>query len=247
LIAFASSAYAATSRRLEAPPRTLAEDFGSAPGAIGHDLVEVFSTPFVWLTLAGSYAGGEALDLIHAEGETTRFFSRHSILPDAGSRAFETLGQGYVLIAGAGAWYLAEREAGDSESVANSQHLLRSLAVTGISTLAFKTAFNDQRPSGGGGAYPSGHTSMVVATATSLWLTEGPKAGVPALILASLVALQRLDSQAHELDDVIGGATLGWVVTYSLERREPPMLLGARGLPAYSPRGDPGISLLWSY
>ena len=93
----------------------------------------------------------------------------------------------------------------------------------------------------------SGGGKVVVATATSLWLSEGPKVGAPASILASLVALQRLDSGAHELDDVIGGATLGWVVAYSQERREPLTLLGARVVPAFSPRGDPGISLLWSY
>ena len=97
--------------------------------------------------------------------------------------------------------------------------LLRSLSTTGLSTLAFKKLFADQRPNGAKGGYPSGHTSMSVTAASSLWYSYGAKVGGPAMILASLVALQRLDSRAHEMGDVIGGAVLGWVVARSLERR----------------------------
>jgi len=226
---------------------TIGSDLKGALPAIGSDLVDVYSTPSVWWTLAASYAGGEALDLVNTEREVSRYFAHHSLMPDGVSRGFDELGKGYVLLAGAGAWYLLAKDQQDSEAIRSSQHLLRCLASTGISTLVFKTAFSDQRPNGGGGAYPSGHASMTAATATSLWLTQGPKVGVPAAILAGLVDIQRLDSKAHELDDIIGGATLGWIVAYTLYDDKAPEVLGARVLPAFSPSGDPGISLLWSY
>lgn len=214
---------------------------------LGSDLIEIYSTPSVWWTLAGSFVGGEALDLLNAEEEVSRFFARHSVFSGGANRGLDELGKGYTLLAGAGAWYLVARAGDDAEGLDDSKLLLRSLAATGVSTLVFKTAFADQRPNGGGGAYPSGHASMTTAVATSLWMTQGAKVGLPAAILAGLVDVQRIDSKAHELDDIIGGVTLGWIVAYTLHKDQAPELLGARVLPAFSPSGDPGISLLWSY
>lgn len=222
-------------------------DVKSAPATIGSDLVAAFSTPLVWYTFGAGYASGEVLDVLGVEDSITSTFADHSIYPDPISKGLEQLGQGYSLFLGAGGWYVWSHVQGDAESVSSSQHLLRSLASTGISTLVFKELIGDERPNGGQNAFPSGHTSMAVAAATSLWMNEGPRFGVPAAILSGLIALQRLDSNAHELDDVIGGAALGWSIAYTLERREPLHLLGADVYPNVSPSGDLGVTLLWSY
>lgn len=239
---------ARTSKAIEFEPSAgLWADLKSAPGTIGGDLVDVFTSLDVWLVLAGGFVGGELFDKVGLEEPTSQFFSDHSLLSDGLSRTFDELGSGYLLFAGAGVWYLWSDVEDDDKGLDGSKRLLRSLSTTGLSTLVFKEIFADQRPNGAKGGYPSGHTSMSVTTAASLWYSYGPKVGVPATILASLVALQRLDSRAHEMDDVIGGAVLGWVVARSLNGDEPLELFGARVLPGTSPSGDPGISLLWSY
>jgi membrane-associated phospholipid phosphatase len=221
-------------------------DVRAAPGAIGRDLVDVYSSSFVWWTIAGGFAGSALVGEFSEKNAENGFFGDDTIFADAPSRALEEMGKGYFLLAGAGAWYLWSRDAEDPVAVAGSQHLMRSLATTGISTLVLKAVVGDVRPNGGSRGYPSGHTSMAVTAATSIWLTQGPKAGIPAAVVAGLIATQRLDSRAHELDDVLAGAVLGWVTAYSLEGRGP-TFLGARVAPAMGPGGDPMISLRWGF
>lgn len=222
-------------------------DLRAAPATIGRDFVDVYSTKATWAALVGGYLGAELMDRSGVEPSVTSFFADHSLYSDSTSRVFDELGQGYVLLAGAGAWYLWARRAEDAEALAASKHLARSLVVTGLSTLALKAAFNDERPNGGSGGYPSGHASMSVAAATSLWLTQGPEVGVPAAVLSSLVILQRLDSRAHELDDVIAGAALGWAVAYSLGRDERVTVFGGEVAPTLGPQGSPALSLSWHF
>jgi membrane-associated phospholipid phosphatase len=57
-------------------------------------------------------------------------------------------------------------------------------------------------------AFPSGHSAAAAAFAVGVAL-ERPRAGLPVLPLAALVAYSRLHVGAHWLSDVVGGAALG--------------------------------------
>lgn len=62
-------------------------------------------------------------------------------------------------------------------------------------------------------SFPSGHTMHSFSTSFALFLNNR-KMGIPALILASLIALSRLYLLVHYPSDVIGGALLGLLMGY---------------------------------
>lgn len=58
-------------------------------------------------------------------------------------------------------------------------------------------------------SFPSGHTYIVFAIATSVFLYGHRKLGVALFILAILVAISRVGAGLHYPSDIIGGALLG--------------------------------------
>lgn len=89
---------------------------------------------------------------------------------------------------------------------AHSEALVWSFIATSI----LKVANQRERPNGlNRHSMPSGHTSTVFATASSLAYAYGWKVALPAYMLASFVALTRVSDDAHWLSDTIAGATIG--------------------------------------
>ena len=67
-------------------------------------------------------------------------------------------------------------------------------------------------------SFPSGHTNAFFAMATALYLKD-KKLGIPALVLASIVAFSRMYLFAHWPTDVAGGIITGFVsgkISYKL-------------------------------
>jgi len=58
-------------------------------------------------------------------------------------------------------------------------------------------------------SFPSGHTSSSFAFAFAVYLLLPKKYGIPALILASLIALSRLYVGVHYPTDILGGLAVG--------------------------------------
>jgi len=87
--------------------------------------------------------------------------------------------------------------------------LIRTQVLNGVITRALKVAVNRQRPSDGGHAFPSGHSSASFASAGVLQQHFGWKAGAPAYAVAGFVAWTRVRDRAHWVSDVVFGAALG--------------------------------------
>ena len=63
-------------------------------------------------------------------------------------------------------------------------------------------------------SFPSGHTYASFASATAI-CRNNRKIGVPALILASLIAFSRLYLYVHYPSDVLGGAVVGLAAAWA--------------------------------
>lgn len=100
---------------------------------------------------------------------------------------------------------------------ANGTAHLKAIVGAGLWTYALKTAAGRQRPGNSDNyqSWPSGHTSTAFATATSLGMAYGWKAGVPASLVASFVAMSRVADDAHYLSDTLAGAAVGVWMGYS--------------------------------
>jgi membrane-associated phospholipid phosphatase len=73
-----------------------------------------------------------------------------------------------------------------------------------------KEAFPERRPDGSDDkSFPSGHASVSFAAAASLQNRYGWKVGLPAQLVATFVALGRVEARKHHWYDVVAGAAIG--------------------------------------
>ena len=112
--------------------------------------------------------------------------------------------------------------------------LTQSLSVALAATYGLKVIVDAERPSGGGGSFPSGHTTAAFASATHIWKRYGWKWGAPAAVAATMVATSRADTGDHYVRDVLAGAAIGTVSAMLLTSRRvtlaPVVLRGGGGI-----------------
>ena len=90
--------------------------------------------------------------------------------------------------------------------------MAQSLVLNNVLTFSLKAAVNRTRPDGDGNdSFPSGHASNAFAWATVLAGSYGRRFAVPAYVVATFIALSRVELGRHFLSDVIAGATVGYV------------------------------------
>lgn len=142
------------------------------------------------------------------------------------------VGSAAVQIGAGIATYAVGRASGNTCAGAVGADLIRAHLVAETLTVAFKAAVRRHRPDGGEYSFPSGHASVSFATATVLQQQFGWKVGVPAYVMASYVAVSRIQAQRHYLSDVIFGAAVGMVSGYA-------------AVPIIG-RGRAGVMLAWS-
>jgi membrane-associated phospholipid phosphatase len=94
--------------------------------------------------------------------------------------------------------------------------MLTALSVSSTATFGLKAIRQNDSPNGQNWAWPSAHTSSSFTAASVLHEFYGPKVGIPAYIMASLVAYRMMDTGDHWASDIVFGATLGWVVGHSI-------------------------------
>ena len=78
-------------------------------------------------------------------------------------------------------------------------------------TLTLKYTVTATRPNGEPHSFPSGHTTITVASAEFLYKRYGWKYGLPSYIVAAFVGYDRLRTNVHYPIDVAAGATIAFI------------------------------------
>lgn len=82
-------------------------------------------------------------------------------------------------------------------------------AAEGISMIG-KAVVHEERPDhSDNNSFPSGHTALAFASATTMYKRYGWEYGVPAYALAALTGYARVDAKKHHWYDVAAGAAIG--------------------------------------
>jgi len=91
-----------------------------------------------------------------------------------------------------------------------SWQFLKGFAVNQVATLGLKLTITKPRPNGANNnSFPSGHTSTTFQSAAFIQKRYGWKYGLPAYALAGFTAYSRVNSDQHDVIDVLAGAVLG--------------------------------------
>lgn len=93
---------------------------------------------------------------------------------------------------------------------------IKSFALNDLIVNFLKKSVNEERPSGGNHAFPSGHTSVAFAFAQIMHHEYGEKSiwySVSAYTAATTVGLMRVAKGAHWASDVLAGAGIGMLST----------------------------------
>jgi membrane-associated phospholipid phosphatase len=109
----------------------------------------------------------------------------------------------YIVPAAAAGLSLYQR---DTEGL---EELGYSLALAQGTTEALKHLVNSPRPTGSGRGFPSGHVSLVFASAGYVHQRYGLERAAPFYALATLTAYSRVHTHHHFTKDVVGGALVG--------------------------------------
>lgn len=86
----------------------------------------------------------------------------------------------------------------------------KGLLLTEAVTYGLKFSINKQRPDmSNDNSFPSGHTSTTFHSAGYIHRRYGFKYSIPAYALAGFTAASRIDSEKHDILDVLAGAAIG--------------------------------------
>lgn len=93
-----------------------------------------------------------------------------------------------------------------------------SVGSAGAMAEVLKQTFPERRPDNSDNkSFPSGHSALSFASATTLYRRYGWQAGLPAYAVATVVGVGRERSNEHHWYDVVAGAALGtasgWLFT----------------------------------
>ena len=106
-----------------------------------------------------------------------------------------------------------------AEVDAASGAILRALVLSSAMVGSLKLTLGRTRPDGSSGlSFPSGHSANAFAIATILAKRYGYRIGVPLLTLATTVPAARIHEGHHFFSDVVGGAILGMMAGWAVDR-----------------------------
>jgi membrane-associated phospholipid phosphatase len=192
------------------------QDFANRPAKLLKDSEYTFLNThnIVALLLAGN-----ASIIMHnsdADNKIADHFRRHPALQSFEDESLDVIGSPFTHIAASGIWYILSAENQDDFNKKRAWTMLTALSVSSIATFGLKAIRQNDTPNGQNWAWPSAHTSSSFTAASVLHEFYGLKVGVPAYIMASLVAYRMMDTGDHWASDRVFGATLGWVVGHTI-------------------------------
>lgn len=125
----------------------------------------------------------------------------------------------------AGGWWVWAKVDKDADRLGVAQALIRSVAYSTAGSIALKAVFRRTRPAAesqgwfeygldweDSDAFPSGHATVAVSTATTLVYSYPDEDWLPwvAFPLAGMACWERIASEKHHPTDVVAGALLGY-------------------------------------
>jgi membrane-associated phospholipid phosphatase len=111
--------------------------------------------------------------------------------------------------------------------------------------MGLKAIRDNESPNGKDWAWPSGHAASSFTVASVLDEFYGPRVGIPAYAVASVVSFRMIDSGDHWGSDVIFGATLGWVVGHTFAGKHKDLeVAGFKVMPYMSNNNGPSVGVM---
>lgn len=166
------------------------------------------------------------------------------------AKVFRYGGEPIVTLGVSGGIVLAGTIAGRDDVQRSGGRVLLSVLAAGVSTVALKAIAGRHRPDetdnpyifqpfSGHDSFPSGHTTMAFALATSLSNEiHNGWASAALFTFATGTAWSRLNDERHWFSDVLGGAAVG-ITAATIVNRHPPKFLA-------EPNGR-GVRLEWHF
>ena len=191
-------------------------------------------------------AGGAsvAMHSTDADKNLAEHFSRHHVFHNFADESLYLIGDPPTHFAAAGLWYAISAENQDEINKQRALTMITALSVTGVVTTGLKAIRDNETPNDQYWAWPSGHTSSSFTVASVLDEFYGPKVGIPAYVLASVVAYRMMDTGDHWGSDVVFGATLGWVVGHTIAGKHKKLEIAGFELLPYMPTAsDPAAGI----
>lgn len=97
-----------------------------------------------------------------------------------------------------------------------------SVAAATLISQGLKEAFPELRPDRSDRkSFPSGHTANAFAAAASLYNRQGAAVGIPAMAVATLVGVARVQADKHHWYDVVAGGAVGLTTGFLITRDRP--------------------------
>jgi membrane-associated phospholipid phosphatase len=200
----------------QALPSTPSEEIRSTPSdeslfkklftTLGRDLKRLPSRENAPTLFRGAVV---AFGVFPLDKQVTLAASSSPTLKRAFSGWGKALGREWVQGGTALAAYAAGSIWNHSRMVTVAGDLIEAQIVAATVTQSVKFAVSRDRPDREARSFPSGHASAAFATARVLQRHLGPKAAVPAYIVAAYTSASRLQANSHYASDVIFGAALG--------------------------------------
>jgi len=191
-------------------------------------------------------AGGASIAMHNTDADDNirENCQRHRVFHGFPDESLNIIGSPGTHFPVAGLWYVLAAQNKDELNKERALTMFTALSINGAVTLGLKAIRDNWTPNKKGWGWPSGHTSSSFTVASVLDEFYGPKVGIPAYILATVVAYRMMDTGDHWASDCVFGATLGWVVGHSVAGKYKQLeIAGFEVMPYMAPTQNDGSAM----